>query len=101
MTHLPHRIRLFERETGFVSEAGPAGLIMNRSTARRVAPTGTNVFTVFHNARDGRIASGIREHLRAARFVVLSVVIDKRNTFLVVELTSLLAVRTSRLGIND
>src|SRR5688572_22939716 len=101
MTHLPHRVRLFERETSFVFGSRARRLIMNRSTAWRVAPTGTYVFTVFHYARHCRIAPGIREHLRASRFVVLSVVIKKRDTFIVVVLTRLLAVRTSRFGIND
>src|SRR5688572_5292733 len=102
MTHLPHRGQIVLRgRQVFVFGSRARRLIVNRSTTWRVTPTGTDVFTVFHYAWDCRIASGIREHFRSSRFVVLSVVIDERDTLLVVVLTRLLAVRTSRLGIND
>jgi hypothetical protein len=41
----------------FFGSRRTAGLIVNSSTSWRVTPTGTYVFTVFHYARDCRIAA--------------------------------------------
>ena len=76
-------------------------LIVNGSTARGIAPTGTYILTVFHDARDGGIATGILEHLGAAGAIVLRIVVEKGNAFGVVEFACLLAIRTSRLGIDN
>ena len=102
MEHLPHRVRLWRARQGFCCESRrPAGLVVNRSTSRRVAPTGANILTVLHYARNRRIAVGIREHLGSTRLVVLRVVVEERNTLAVVVLARLLAIRTSRLGIDN
>ena len=76
-------------------------LIVDGSTARGIAPTGTDVLTVFHDARDRGIATGILEHLGAPGAIVLRIVVDERDAFGIVEVARLLTVRTSRLGIDD
>jgi hypothetical protein len=73
---------------------------MNGSTTGRVSPTRSDILSIFHDAWHGRVAIRIGEHLGASRFVVLGVVVDERNTFGVVVITSLLTVRTSRLGVD-
>ena len=75
-------------------------LIMNSSTAGWSSPTGTQILSIFDDARHGWIAVRVREHLGASRFVVLCVVVDKRNAFGVVEVARLLTVWTAGLCVN-
>jgi hypothetical protein len=74
---------------------------VNGSTPGRVSPTGSYILSVFNDAWHGRVAVRIGEHLGTPRFVVLRVVIDERNAFGNVVITSLLTVRASRLGVDN
>src|SRR4051812_4470302 len=60
------------------------GLVVNRSTTRRVAPTRLQVAPVLYDARHGRVAARVVEHLLTSRAVVLRVVLRKRDALRVV-----------------
>ena len=75
-------------------------LIVDRSTPWGLTPAGTDVLTVFDDARHRRVAAGMREHFRAPGAIVLGVVLDERDAFGVVEVPRLLAIRASRFYIN-
>ena len=93
--------QIVESKAGFACESRrPAGLVVNSSTACRIAPTGAHIFAILDDARHGRIAAGISEHLGATCFIVLGVVVEKGNTFAVVVIARLLAIRTTRLGVD-
>ena len=70
-------------------------LVVNRSTARRVAPARALVLAVFNNTRNGRVASRILKHLRASSAIVLCIVIDKWNALRIVIVARLLTIRTT------
>src|SRR5688500_229816 len=74
---------------------------MHGSTARRVAPTRTFVPAIFHHAWNCRVAAGKAEHLSATRAIVLRVVFDERDAFRVIEISGLLAIRTSRFCVDN
>jgi hypothetical protein len=59
------------------------------------------MLAIFHDAGNGWVTGGVREHLSASLSIVLSVVVFKWNTLRVVMITSLLTVRTAWLGINN
>jgi len=76
-------------------------LIVHRSTARWVSPSGTYVLTIFDYARHGGIPARVRKHLGAPGAVVLRVVFNKGNALRVVEFAGLLTVRTTRLYVDN
>ena len=76
-------------------------LVVNRSTTRWIAPAGTQVLAVLDDAGHGWVAAGVGEHLRPACAIVLSIVVEKGNAFGVVILARLLAVRTTRLRVDN
>src|SRR5690349_3204663 len=84
-----------------VSCRQPAGLVVNRSTARRVSPARPFIFAVFNDTRNGWVASRILKHLRAPGPIVLRVVIDKWNALGIVIVACLLTIRTTRFRVND
>src|SRR5690348_3299211 len=100
MEYVASRMWIGERKAGFVGSRHAAGLVVNRSTARRRTPAGTQILTVSRDAGPGRIAAGISEHLGATGLIVLGVVVEKRNVFLRVVFARLLAIRTTRLGVD-
>ena len=69
--------------------------VVHGSTARRVAPTRTFVPAIFDDAWNSQVAAGKAEHLRATSAIVLRVVVDERDVFRVIEVSCLLAIRTS------
>src|SRR6185369_15852209 len=89
-----------EGEPLFIVTPAHGRLIVNGSTAGRVAPARTDILTVFNNARHRRIAAGIREHFCTPRFVGLCVVVNEWDAFGVVEVSRLLAVRTPRFCVD-
>jgi hypothetical protein len=76
-------------------------LIMDRSTAGRIAPAGAFILSVFHNARHCRISTREGQHLLSPRAICLRVVVDERNTDRVVMISGLLTVGTARLRVDN
>jgi hypothetical protein len=76
-------------------------LIVDRSTTRRVTPARLHVLTILNDARDRRVALGEQQHLFPSFAIVLRVVVEKRYALGVVIVACLLAVRTSRLRVDD
>src|ERR1044072_3051814 len=101
--HLPHKTHNSASGETASSAKQPAHgrLIVNSSTTGRVTPARSYIFSIFHDAGDSRVIIRVGEHLCATCLVVLCVVVDEWNAFRVVEITSLLTVRTSRLGVNN
>ena len=74
---------------------------MNRSTTERIAPARLNVLSVFDDARDCGITTGVLEHLGAIFLIRLRIAIDKGHALRIVVFARLLAVRTTWFGIDD
>ena len=79
-----------------------AGSIGNdRSAAKRFAPAGLNINSIFYDARNDRIAIGKFKHFLLVLFIVLSIIIDEFDPVLVVVFAGLLTIWAPRLCINN
>jgi len=54
---------------------------MDRSTPQRIAPSRLDVYTVLHNAGNGRITIREFEHFGTIRTIGLGITIDEGNAF--------------------
>src|ERR671939_395712 len=91
---------IFNRKSRGASPRRPAhgrALVVDGSTARRVAPPRPDVLAVSDDARHRRVAARKGEHLLAPRAVVLRVVLGPLDPLLAVVVARRLAVRTPRL----
>src|SRR6185503_3349060 len=71
-------------------------IIVHRSTAGRVAPTGALILAVFNNAGHRGVSAREGKHFRATRGIRLRVVVSKWNALGVVVVPGLLAIRAPR-----
>jgi hypothetical protein len=76
-------------------------LIVDGSTTWRITPARAYKLSVLHEARHRGVAFRVGKHLSAPGAIILSVVINKRNSFGVVMVPCLLAIGTARLGVNN
>ena len=73
---------------------------VDRSAARRIAPTGLDVFAIFDDAGNRRIAGREGKHFLLTLLVVLRVVINVRDVVVLVIFTGFFAIRATRFCVN-
>ena len=85
----------------FLRPANCRILGVNRSATGRIAPPRAGINTVLYDAWNGRIAARKRQHLALSGLVVLRIVFNERNAFVVVMIQCLPTVWTARLCVYD
>lgn len=100
MQHLPHKYKSTKGRQRLLKQPAHGRLIVNSSTFGWVAPTGTEILSILDDARNSWITVRIRKHFRASCFVVLRIVVDKRNALRVVVVARLLTIGTAGLCVD-